>query len=105
MGQTKEEIKAYQQEKIQCPNCQAIVSRNGMWRHRTTLKCKGLKPPKQTIEQRYAYNRRYRADPVKRDKRRAKQLEYYYKNRYRWLIYNDKNVQLVERKPIILYFN
>ena len=105
MGQTKDEIKAYQQEKIQCPKCGATVSRNGHWKHKQTLKCRGLSPPKQTKEQKYAYNRRYRADPVKRDKRRKKQLEYYYKNRYRWLVYNDPSVQLVEKKPIILYFN
>ena len=105
MGQTKDEIKAYQCQKIQCENCKATVSRNGIWKHKQTLKCRGLKPPKQTREQKYAYNRRYRADPVKRAKRKAKQLQYYYKNKHRWLIYSDPSVTLIEKKPVVLYFN
>lgn len=105
MGQSKDKIKAYQQEKIECPNCQAIISRNGLSKHKRSLKCRGLTPPKQTREQKYEYNRRYRADPVKRAKRNKKQLEYYYNNKYRWLIYSDPNVTLIEKKPIVLYFD
>tara|TARA_Y100000385_G_C12957159_1_gene578048 strand:- start:279 stop:590 length:312 start_codon:yes stop_codon:yes gene_type:complete len=103
MGKGRPETLSYYKEKIKCERCGGMISRNGMSHHHKTNKCKGIKKPIRTIEQIYEYNRQWRKK--NREKRNAQQLKYYYKNKYRWLIYNDPNVRLVEKKPIILYFD
>ena len=103
MKQTREQQYAKAKEKIQCKKCGAWITRNGQSHHKKTNKHLGIVKKLRTKEEKYAYQREW----VKANKERHKETSklYYQKNRYNWLIYNDKDIHLVPPKPIILYFD
>ena len=103
MKQTLEEKYNYQKEKIKCEKCGSIISRNGKSHHLRTNKHLGIIKTPRTEQDKKDYHKRWRK--ANKERHRETSQKYYQKNRYNWLIYNDKLIHLVPKKPIILYFD
>jgi len=91
-------------EKIKCKNCGNPITKASEKRHLKSLVCRGLRAPRQTLEQKYEYIRRYRANPLNRSKRNKKQLDSYYVKKYNIMPTPDFNLK-IERSPTILTFD
>ena len=103
MKQTREEQYAKAKEKIQCEKCGAWHTRNGKSHHLKTNKHLGIVKTPRTEQEKKDYHKRWRK--ANKERHRETSQKYYQKNRYNWLIYNDKDIHLVPPKPIILYFD